>query len=67
MKKKELQELKVKEVKELNDMLTKKRVELDNALIDLQAGRVKNVHTVRSTRRDIASILTITKEKGRTQ
>ncbi|MBI3290291.1 50S ribosomal protein L29 [Candidatus Microgenomates bacterium] len=67
MKKKELQELKVKEVKELNDMLTKKRVELDNALIDLQAGRVKNVHTVRSTRRDIARILTITKEKGRTQ
>lgn len=63
MKKKELQELKVKEVKELNDMVTKKRVELDTALIDLRAGRTKNVHTSRNLRHDIARIMTIIKEK----
>lgn len=64
MKKKELQELKGKEAKELNDMLTKKRVELDSALIDLQAGRTKNVHTSRNIKHDIARIMTIIKEKG---
>ena len=63
MKKKEIQELKVKEVKELNDMLTKKRIELDSSLIDLQAGRTKNVHTSRNIRHDIARILTIVKQK----
>ena len=65
MKKKELKELKAKELKELNGMLTKKRVELDNALIDLRAGRTKNVHTSRNIRHDIARILTILSEKGR--
>ena len=67
MKKKELQELKTKEIKELSDMVVKKRAELNNALIDMQAGRTKNVHTSRNIRHDIARILTIVNQKGKTQ
>lgn len=63
MKKQELQTLKTKEVKELTDMIAKKKQELSNAQIDLQAGRVKNVHVARDLRHDIARISTAIMEK----
>lgn len=64
MKKKELQELKIKEVKELEAMVAKKKDELGGALIDIKAGRTKNVHVARKLRHDIARIKTIIRERG---
>lgn len=58
MKKKELQELRAKEPKELETMAAKKKEEVESVLIDTRAGKVKNVHTAKSLRRDIAQILT---------
>lgn len=63
MKKKEIQELRTKEPKELEAMAAKKRVELDSALIDMRAGRTKDVHTARKLRHDIARMLTVMRDK----
>lgn len=63
MKKKQIQELRTKEPKELEAMAAKKKEELESVLIDTRAGRVKNVHTAKNLRRDIAQILTIARNK----
>lgn len=64
MKKKDLLELRAKEIKELQSLLAKKKQELAKMMLELRAGKIKNVHVGKSLRKDMAQILTIMKEKG---
>lgn len=63
MKKKELQELQIKEVPELVKLLVKKRGEAGRMLLEVKTGKVKNVHAARTLRRDIAQIATVARKK----
>ncbi len=63
MKKKDLVELKIKEVKEIKELLSKKKSELDALLSKLVAGGEKNLKKGKNLKKDIAQILTIIKEK----
>jgi ribosomal protein L29 len=63
MKKKELVELKTRDVTELNKLLKEKRVEFAKSRLDLKASREKNLKKARNLRRGIAQILTIIREK----
>jgi large subunit ribosomal protein L29 len=60
MKAKELRE---KKIEELEKILKEKREKLKNLKLDLIQGKLKNVREIRETKRDIARILTILKEK----
>jgi large subunit ribosomal protein L29 len=60
MKAKELRE---KKIEELEKILKEKREKLKNLKLDLIQGKLKNVMEIRETKRDIARILTILKEK----
>lgn len=64
MKKKDLLELRAKEIKELQSLLAKKKQELAKMMLELRAGKIKNVHVGKNLRKDMAQILTIMKEKG---
>lgn len=63
MKIREVQELRTKEPKELEAMAAKKKGELSSVLIDIKAGRTKNVHAARALKQDIAIIKTILSER----
>lgn len=63
MKKKDLTELKGKEIKDLLKTLKEKKGELAKVEIDIKAGKEKNLKKGNNLRRDIARILTIVKEK----
>ena len=58
-----IKELRNKDEKSLNKMEFVLREKLRALRFDLQAGKVKNVKEVKQTRRTIAQILTIMKEK----
>jgi len=60
MKAKELRE---KKIEELEKILKEKREKLKNLKLDLIQGKLKNVREIRETKRDIARVLTILKEK----
>jgi large subunit ribosomal protein L29 len=60
MKAKELRE---KKIEELEKILKEKREKLKNLQLDLIQGKLKNVREIRETKKDIARILTILKEK----
>ncbi|MBI4058972.1 50S ribosomal protein L29 [Candidatus Microgenomates bacterium] len=59
MKKQELLALKNKSIKELGDLLSKKRQEFIKTKLDIKTGKIKNVHAGRNLRRQIAVILTV--------
>ncbi len=48
---------------ELESLLRKKREDLRQFRFDLAAGKVKNIKDIRETRKDIARILTILRER----
>ncbi|MCH7534512.1 MAG: 50S ribosomal protein L29 [Bacteroidetes bacterium] len=58
-----ISELKSKSSGELQKTLAQKREKLRQLRFNLTAGKVKNVREIRSTRKDIARILTFLKGK----
>ena len=58
----EIKELKIKKEKELQSLLAEKREKLRLFKFDLASGKVKNVREIRSTRKDIAQVITILNE-----
>lgn len=64
MKKKDLNELKIKTNKDLVNKVHDLKRELTTSTLELKMGKIKNVHEVRSKKKDIATILTIMKLKS---
>lgn len=63
MKKKDLSELRNKDVGELKKKSEKLRLEIVKAKADLTASKEKNLKKVKNLRRDLAQILTLIREK----
>lgn len=63
MKRKDLVDLKTKEVKDLNKILGDKKAELEKVMVNVSVGKEKNFKKAKNLRRDISQILTIVKEK----
>jgi len=63
MKKKDIQELHHKSVKELGELLKKTQKELAQLRTDLGAGKLKDVNQVKKKRHDLARVKTILREK----
>ena len=64
MKKKELVELRSKDMANLNKLIVEKRVVLIKTETDLAVGREKNLKKVKNLRYDIAQIKSVVREKG---
>lgn len=64
MKRKELTDLKNKEIKDLIKMAAEKKFEAKKVRLNISGGKEKNLKMGKNIRRDIAQILTIVKEKG---
>jgi ribosomal protein L29 len=58
MKKRDLTELKNKNSQDLSKKVKDLQKELTNSILELKMGKIKNVHTGNSKRKDIARILT---------
>jgi len=63
MKRKDIQELHGRSIKELKELMKKTQGELVQLRTDLGAGKLKNVHQIKMKRRDLARIKTIIREK----
>lgn len=63
MKKKNLEELKNKSIKQLKDIISDLEKEIMTAKIERSQSKIKNVHAVNRKRRDIAQIKTIKQAK----
>ncbi len=63
MAKQNLADLRKKEVAELAKIITEKRKEAIEQKIELGMGKEKNVRKVKNLRREIAQLITISKEK----
>jgi len=63
MKRKDLVDLKTKEVKDLNKILGDKKAELEKVMVNVSVGKEKNLKKAKNLRRDISQILTIVREK----
>lgn len=59
-----VKELKLQPKAELNRILREVREKLRTLKFDLAQGKVKNTHVLRETRRDIARILTLLRDKS---
>ena len=59
MKKKELQNFKMKPEAELRKNLNDQREKLENLSFDLAAGKVKNIREIRHVKKNVAQILTL--------
>ena len=62
MKKKELNEFRTKDVKEMARILADKKMEIIKVLANVRVSREKNLKKVKSVRREIAQISTIIHE-----
>lgn len=62
MKQKQFNELKNKSAAEWQQMLGEYRTKLHSMQLDLYAGKVKNVKTIRDTKKTIARLLTLLRE-----
>lgn len=63
MKRKDLVDLKTKEVRDLNKILGDKKAELEKIMVNVSVGKEKNLKKAKNLRRDISQILTIVREK----
>lgn len=63
MKKKELDLLRKKEIKELSEKVRKDKLELTRKVSELRTGGSKNIKVIRNLKKDIAQTLTLIKEK----
>ena len=62
MKKKDLTDLRKKEVKDLDQLYGKKKLELLKAKAEVKVSKEKNLKKMKNLRREISQILTIIKE-----
>lgn len=58
-----IHELREKSIAELQKLLAENREKLRQLRFDLAAGKVKNIRLLKSTKRDIARILTLLNER----
>lgn len=63
MKIKELKELKSKDIKDLEAMVSKKKLELIKNQVKIASGKEKNLKTAWKLRKEISQIVTIVKQK----
>ncbi len=63
MKKKELKDLRTKDVADLRKMLAKKKKEVSGKRMDMAGAKEKNLKVVKNMRREIAQTLTVITEK----
>lgn len=63
MKKKELLDLRKKEVSDLKNLAAAKRIEIVKARMEMKAKKQKNLKIVKNLSHDLAQILTIIREK----
>lgn len=63
MKKKDLQSLRSKSIKELKKTVTDKKLEASEVFVKIKSGQEKDLKKVKNLRTDIAQILTVIKEK----
>lgn len=63
MKIKEVKELKTKEIKDLEKMVSKLRMELMKNMVKIAGGKEKNLKIAWRIKKEIAQILSIIKEK----
>ena len=66
MKIKELKDLRTKEIKDLNALVAKKKVEVIKNAVKISGAKEKNLKLLKMAKKEIAQILTIIKEKGET-
>ncbi len=64
MKRKDIQEIKMKPVAELKKMLEDLKIRLRDLKFNLAAGKVKNVQELRDCRKSIARIMTFINEEN---
>ena len=64
MKKKEFDQLKGTSLPELKEKLTKEKIEAAKIRLEIDQGKVKNVHGHLAKRKEIAKILTLISEKS---
>lgn len=63
MKKKELIDLRSKEVKVLNKMILDKKTEIEKNRVKVFSGKQKNFSFSRNLRREVSQLMTLVKEK----
>lgn len=63
MKRKDLNEIKLKELPELNKILAETQKSFLKLKMEFRGGKIKDVRILRKTRDDLARIMTIIKEK----
>lgn len=63
MKKKEFNDLKVKEMKALKKLANEKRLEASKKRMEIVGGKEKNLKATNNLRHDLAQILTVIREK----
>ena len=63
MKRKEFNEIKNKEIKDLKKLSSEKKLEAKKVRMNMTAGKEKNLKIFRNVRRDIAQIMTVIREK----
>ncbi|AKM82991.1 50S ribosomal protein L29 [Candidatus Woesebacteria bacterium RIFOXYC1_FULL_31_51] len=63
MKIKELQSIKIKEIKELKALVLKKKLELLKNQVKMLSGKEKNLKKTWALKKEIAQIMSIIKEK----
>ena len=64
MKRKEIENLKIKSIPELQKQLKESEELLSSSKFDLAAGKVKNIFLIKNTKKTIARIKTFIKEKN---
>lgn len=64
MKTKDLQNLRGKELKEVESLLAKKKLELSKLEVKILSGKEKNLKARKNLKKEIAQIMTVLKEKG---
>ena len=63
MKAKEFGNLKIKEIKELKSLISKKKLEQIKIQVKMHSGKEKNLKRIWALKKEIAQVLTLIKEK----
>jgi len=63
MKKKEMNELKAKDIKEMEKILSEKKTDIMKTRAQIVASKEKNLKKIKMAKRDISQISTIIREK----
>jgi ribosomal protein L29 len=63
MKKKEFTDLKTKSIADLAKLAMTKKVEIDKSILEIGVQKEKNLKKAKNTKKELAQILTLIKEK----